>query len=190
MQNLFTNMHSKSTLISYAAFLRGIGPGDPRKSNESLRKVFESCGFHNVRSFISSGNILFESKETDKAKLERKAQKAFTEIGIEIPTFVRNKDEIDRFLKQIPFGDRVHTQKSYLLITFLREKQDVAKITPLLNDKTPGLLSYNKEINAVCSVVDTTAAKTPDFMAKLEKLLSKEITSRTLNTVERLSKRL
>jgi uncharacterized protein (DUF1697 family) len=190
MLNLSISMQSKESLISYAAFLRGIGPGDPRKSNESLRKVFESCGFKNVSSFISSGNILFESKETDKAKLERKAEKAFKETGIEIPTFIRNKDEIGRFLKEVSFGDRVHSQKSYLLITFLREKQDVAKITPLLKDKTSGLLSYNKKINAVCSTVDASSTKTPDFMGKLEKLLSKEITSRTLNTVERLSKRL
>jgi uncharacterized protein (DUF1697 family) len=179
------------SMISYAAFLRGIGPGDPKKSNESLRKLFESCGFSNVRSFISSGNILFESKEADVQKLERKAEKAFRDThGIEVATFIRSKEDLELFLSKSPFGKRTHSPQSYLIVTFLKEKQATKALAPLLKDPKSGLLSFDAELNAVCSVVNTSGAKTPDFMVKLEKLLSKEITTRTLNTVERVTKRL
>jgi uncharacterized protein (DUF1697 family) len=184
-------MAEKTATISYAAFLRGIGPGDPRKSNENLRKVFESCGFSNVRSFISSGNILFESKEKDVEKLERKAEKAFRDThGIEVATFIRNKAELEAFLNKTPFGKRTHSPQSYLIVTFLKAKQDVKSLAPLLKDTKSGLLSFDAKLNAICSVVNNSDEKTPDFMVKLEKLLGKEITTRTLNTVERVTKRL
>jgi len=180
----------KAGAIAYIAFLRGIGPGDPRKSNESLRKVFMSCGFGNVRSFISSGNILFESNEKDALKLERKVEKAFRDThGIEVATFIRTKAEIDAFLETAPFGKLKHGSKTYLIVTFLKKGVDAKTLEALLKDKKPGVDSYNKELNALCSSVDTTASKTPDFMQKLERLLGKEITTRTISTVERIAKR-
>lgn len=184
-------MKEKTAAISYAAFLRGIGPGDPKKSNESLRKVFESCGFSNVRSFISSGNILFGSPLKDAEKLERKVEKAFRDThGIEVATFIRDKAELEAFLGKAPFGKRTHSPQSYLVVTFLKAKQDVKGLAPLLKDAKSGLLSFDTKLNAICSAVDNSGVKTPDFMVKLEKLLGKDITTRTLNTVERVTKRL
>ncbi len=180
----------KAKPISYAAFLRGIGPGDPRKSNESLRKVFESCGFENVRSFISSGNMLFESAEKNTAKLEKQVEQAFRDThGIDVATFIRTKGELETFLKTVPFGTLKHSKETYLIITFLKAGAYTTALAPLLKDKQSGSISYDTELNALCSVVDTTVAKTPDFMLKLEKLLGKDITTRTLNTVERITKR-
>ena len=183
-------MPQKTEATAYAAFLRGIGPADPRKSNESLRKVFESCGFKNVRSFISSGNILFESEEKDAVKLEKKVEKAFRDThGIEVATFIRNKAEVDAFLKSAPFGKLQHGSKTYLIVTFLKEDADAKALHTLLKDKKSGIGTYDKKFNVFCSSVDTTTSKTPDFMQKLEKLLGKEITTRTINTVERIAKR-
>jgi uncharacterized protein (DUF1697 family) len=180
----------KAGAIAYIAFLRGIGPGDPRKSNESLRKVFESCGFENVRSFISSGNILFESGEKDAVKLEKKVEKAFRDThGIEVATFIRTKAEIETFLETAPFGKRKHSSTTYLIVTFLKKGVDAKALEAVLKDKKSGVGSYDKNLNALCNSVDTTASKTPDFMQKLEKLLGKEITTRTINTVERIAKR-
>ena len=42
----------------------------------------------------------------------------------------------------------------------------------------------------VFSVIDTTSAKTPDLMAKLEKAYGREITTRTWLTVQRVVRRL
>jgi uncharacterized protein (DUF1697 family) len=46
---------------TYVALLRGITPTNPNMSNAKLRNVFESLGYSNVRSVISSGNILFDA---------------------------------------------------------------------------------------------------------------------------------
>ena len=49
-------------MAKYVALLRGITPSNPKLRNEKLRNVFESLGYKNVVSVISSGNIIFETQ--------------------------------------------------------------------------------------------------------------------------------
>ncbi len=42
----------------------------------------------------------------------------------------------------------------------------------------------------ICSVVDLTGSRTPDLMRWLEKMLGKEITTRTWTTVHRILRKL
>src|SRR3954464_9558314 len=108
-------------MFKYAALIRGIGPGDPKKSNESLRSVFESLGFQNVRSVISSGNLIFESSERNTDKLERIIESAWTEqLGFEAPTIIRSQDQLQKILESDPFSGVTHSDTSYQLITFCK----------------------------------------------------------------------
>lgn len=177
---------------SYAAFLRGIGPGDPRKSNESLRRVFENLGFDNVRSFISSGNILFESADADTTRLEGLIEAGFRDqLAIEVPAFVRSRTEIEGFLAKKTFGQLQHGKNSYLTVTLLRaasRKQGIALADK--NSDSLRVVSYDVGFRAVCAVTDTTASKSADFMVWLERELGKDITTRTHNTLERLFRNL
>jgi uncharacterized protein (DUF1697 family) len=51
-------------MIKYVAFLRGINVGGKRLIKmEDLRRVVESIGLKNVRTFIASGNVLFETSQ-------------------------------------------------------------------------------------------------------------------------------
>ncbi|MGH2757636.1 MAG: DUF1697 domain-containing protein [Actinomycetota bacterium] len=45
----------------FVALLRGIGPLNPNMRNEKLREVFVGLGFENVRTVITTGNVLFDS---------------------------------------------------------------------------------------------------------------------------------
>lgn len=171
--------------MKYAAFLRGIGPGDPKKSNESLRNVFEKLGFENVRSFISSGNILFESSEKDTDKLERIIEKGIKDIlEIAIATLVRSKDSLETYIATNPFKDENHGVKSYLMVTFLK-----SSITPQEIKSIPDI-SYDSNLHAISATIDMTSEKTPDYMVKAEKIFGKGITSRTFNTVQRVVSKL
>lgn len=173
-----------NSMTKYVALLRGIGPGNPNMRNDKLRAVFESLGFTNVASVISSGNILFEADEHDAATLESTIEQALTErLGIASKVIIRSQQDIEKLLVSRPFGERTHSPETSLNVTFLRTAP------PLETDPPSGehytvIKVYPREI---CSVIDTTQAKTPDFMLKAERIYGKEITTRTWKTVERIA---
>jgi uncharacterized protein (DUF1697 family) len=60
-------------VITYVAFLRGINSGlNPTTKMNVLRTAFEEMGFNNVKTVIASGNVLFDTKSTSEAQLERR----------------------------------------------------------------------------------------------------------------------
>jgi uncharacterized protein (DUF1697 family) len=164
-------------MTKYVALLRGIGPGNPNMHGSKLKAVLEELGFSNVASVISSGNVIFESSSKDLKKLEQTIEKAWPEkLGFKSMTIVRSQSQLKSLVSQEPFKGMTHDKKTYLLVTFF--KSDPGKINEYYYD---GL-----EVNALCSVTDTTQSNSPEFMVKLEKNYGKEITSRTWNTVQRI----
>jgi uncharacterized protein (DUF1697 family) len=59
-------------MTKYAAFLRGINVGGYKLiPMEKLKKAFESLRFKNVRTLLSSGNVVFEAQSTNIVSLEQ-----------------------------------------------------------------------------------------------------------------------
>ena len=57
---------------TYIAILRGINvSGKNMVKMPALVKAFESIGFENVRSYVQSGNVVFESEPIEPEKLQR-----------------------------------------------------------------------------------------------------------------------
>lgn len=66
--------------MKYVALLRGINVGgNNRVPMSDLKHCFESAGFENVSTYINSGNVLFDSPETDIAKLVSVCETAIEE---------------------------------------------------------------------------------------------------------------
>lgn len=66
--------------MQYIALLRGINVGGNNIIKMlDLRKTFEEMGFESVKTYIQSGNILFETAEIDSIKLEELIEKALSE---------------------------------------------------------------------------------------------------------------
>jgi len=154
--------------------------------NEKLRTVFEEIGFTNVKTVISSGNVLFETDNRDVGALEGAIEKALLkQLGFHSTTIVRNRPELQKLVDQKPFENDNHTSKNYLTLTFIKRNARFPYKLPY----TPEGKAYsfvNFIDNTVFSVVDTTAAKTPDLMTWLEKQFTKDITTRTWKTVLRI----
>ncbi len=63
----------------YLALLRGINVGGENIIKMAdLKACFEASKLENVATFIQSGNVLFETVETDSVKLVRKLEKAIS----------------------------------------------------------------------------------------------------------------
>lgn len=160
---------------------------NPNMRNEKLRGVFEGLGFSNVRSVISSGNIIFDTDESDTAKLEALIEAALPEkLSFNSITIVRSYDELKALQQKAPFEHLVHGNSSSLNVTFL--KHSMPHDTTMPSDKGYTIqAAYDRE---VCSVIDLTTGTTPNFMAKMDKQFSKKVTTRTWLTVERIIKKM
>lgn len=61
---------NKNDSHQYVAFLRGINVGGHGLIKMiDLKKAFEKMGFENVRTLLASGNVVFESEQTDNKAL-------------------------------------------------------------------------------------------------------------------------
>jgi uncharacterized protein (DUF1697 family) len=173
-------------MTTYVALLRGIAPLNPNMRNEKLRGVFETLGFTNVRTVISSGNVIFETSPRSVRKLEGKIEQAIPEqLGFNSTTIIRSKAHIQQLIDADPFQGKTHSQKSNLNVTFLKQKTTVdLKFPYKVENRSYTLLGMYD--GAICSVIDLSSSKTPDLMIWLEKQFGKEITTRTWKTVERI----
>lgn len=121
----------------HIAFLRGINLGKRRLSMSRLRQLFEEMGFDEVETFIASGNVLFNSKISDRHALETKISKQLGKsLGYEVETFVREDADVAAIAKAKIFpeqekaGIRVH-------VAFLHEKLPTAVAKKLAAVRTP-----------------------------------------------------
>ena len=175
---------------SYVALLRGIAPTNPNMRNDRLRGVFAELGFSNVRTVISSGNVLFETDSSAVRALETKVEEALPKrLGFTSTTIIRSRTEIQALVDQDPSGGVDHSSKTNLNVTFLKRKPRPTFRFPYQpEDRDYTILGmYGRD---VCSVIDLTSAKTPDLMRWMEKEFGKEVTTRTFDTVERILRRL
>ena len=112
---------TKNQTTRYVAFLRAINVGGKRMIKmEALRGVFESAGYQNVRTFIASGNVIFNATETDPdslaKKIEKKILKAF---GHDVTVIVLTLAELQRVVKLNPFKNIKASKEVMLFVSFL-----------------------------------------------------------------------
>jgi len=61
--------------MRYIALLRGINLGGANQMKmDDLKAVFAELGFENVKSYINSGNLAFDTKKTTESKLINKIE--------------------------------------------------------------------------------------------------------------------
>jgi uncharacterized protein (DUF1697 family) len=65
---------------TYITLLRGINVGGRNKlPMRELVQLLEELGLENVKTYIQSGNVVFQSKRTDRAKLSAEISEAIGE---------------------------------------------------------------------------------------------------------------
>lgn len=176
-------------MTRYVAFLRGIGPSNPAMRNENLRAVGESLGFENVRTFISSGNLIFDSESDDTADLEQALEAEWPrQLGFESTTLIRSREQLGQLDELAPFGQRDHGRETYLLVTFAKTAFDIDFEIPYQPPERELLVVHATE-REIFTVTDTTARATPDVMSWLEKKFGRDISSRTWLTIQRILKK-
>lgn len=109
-------------MTTYIALLRGINVGGHNVKMERLRELFAELGFANVRSYIASGNVFFETDETDRGALTARIEAHLADgLRFEAPVFLRTPDELERILESATFDTTGPSADERFCITFTQE---------------------------------------------------------------------
>lgn len=111
----------------YLALLRGINvSGKKIIKMEDLRKLMAAAGFENIKTYIQSGNVIFESPEKNKSKLARSLEILIEQhYGFDVSVFVIDTEDIEKAIDNNPFANgRVEEEAGFkkIYVTFLSEK--------------------------------------------------------------------
>jgi uncharacterized protein (DUF1697 family) len=150
-----------------------------------LKRAFESAGFTDVRTLLSSGNVAFNTRASSETALQRKAEAAMLGIlGQAFVTIVRPLDALRDLLESDPYRGFRLDAGAKRIITFLREAPKSKIRLPIELDGARMLLMKGREVFSAY----VPSPKGPVFMALIEKTLGKDVTTRTWDTVTKVAR--
>jgi uncharacterized protein (DUF1697 family) len=150
----------------------------------ALKKCFEEAGFSEVKTLLSSGNVVFNSRRTSEAALQRKIERAMEKsLGRTFLTIVRPLSELNRLLEADPYAAFKLRPASKRVVTFLREAPSARPKLPVELDDARILVLEGREILSAY----VPGPRGPVFMQLIEKTFGKDVTTRTWDTVRKVA---
>jgi uncharacterized protein (DUF1697 family) len=166
----------------YVAFLRGVSPTNARMPD--LKRCFESAGFQDVRTVLSSGNVAFNSRASRESTLARRAEDAMQEIlGRRFDTIVKSTSFLEELLEADVHAKFRLPKDAKRVVTFLRATPGSRIVLPIEKDGATILGLVGTEVFTAY----VPNARGPVFMNLLEKTFGSQITTRTLDTIRKCS---
>lgn len=148
-----------------------------------LCDVFDSAGFTDVKSVLSSGNLVFSANAKSTKTLEQKAETAMKKaLGHSFLTIVRPVEELEQLLLRDPFQGFRLPAGAKRVASFLRAAPQPAPKLPIEKDGARILLL--DELAAFSAYVPNPRG--PVFMNLIEKAFGQEVTTRTWETVRKV----
>ena len=120
---------------TYITMLSGVNLGNHFKiSMDDLKSSYEALGFKKVRTYIQSGNVIFESGQSDIRKLAAIIKdKILKDFNFNVPVIIRDIHELKETTGKNPFMKNKGIDHDKLHVTFLQE-EPVESIREKLND--------------------------------------------------------
>ena len=147
-----------------------------------LKQCFESAGFSDVRTLLSSGNVAFTARASSLKFLELQAEKAMHfQLGRSFGTTVRTTQSLQDLLLSDPFAKFNLPPTAKRMVTFLRHPSKASVKFPIERDGASILELAAAEVLSAY----VPSANGPVFMSLLERTFGKDITTRTLETVKK-----
>ena len=105
----------------YIALLRGINVGGQRVKMDHLRELFTQLDFSNVRSYIQTGNVFFETTEEDVRGIQERIEDHLkTSLGYAVAVCLRTATQLQKVIDSDPFKGIALTKEKRFSIVFLR----------------------------------------------------------------------
>ncbi len=160
--------------------------GKHRIRMNDLKKTLTAQGFINVRTYIQSGNLVFDSEENDPRRLAEMLGRIITDaFGFAVPVVVLGKGELEKIVDGNPFVNERHFDESTLHVTFMTRQPENNHLHEILNIQSPPdeILSAPKAMYLHCPDGYARTRFSNEFF---EKKLNTTATTRNWKTVKKL----
>jgi uncharacterized protein (DUF1697 family) len=156
-----------------------------RISMESLRTLYASLGFEEVRTYIQSGNIVFRAAERNLSAVAKRIEDAIEKnLGFRSAVILRSSSDLRKVIAANPFANRPEVEPNRLLVLFLAadpERKDLRRIAELEGPEE--LHAAGREVYIY---FPNGMARPKISPALVEKALNTPATGRNWNTVKKL----
>jgi uncharacterized protein (DUF1697 family) len=170
---------------TYIALFRGINVGGKNSlPMKELASMFESLGASNVRTYIQSGNVVFQSVSKDISSLSKRVGIEVRErYGFEPHILLIGLSEVEAAITNNPFPEAESEPSSLHLgfLAFTPKDPDLKKLESLKNDSEQFCL-----IGSIFYLHAPEGVGRSKLATSSEKLLGAPMTDRNWNTVCKL----
>ena len=130
---------------TYIALLRGINVGGHKKvPMAELREILTKFKLENVQTYIQSGNVIFQSSESNKVKLETTIKKLIVDhFGFEIPVLVKTREELKIIFNACPFSEEKKKNSYFTMLSAIPDKDLVVEASKKTYPNEEYLISNN-----------------------------------------------
>jgi uncharacterized protein (DUF1697 family) len=176
----FLPSNTGENMPRYIAFLRGVSPMNAKMPE--VKRCFQDCGFTDVKTLLSSGNVVFDARSASESSLQRKAEAAMRErLGRAFLTIVRPAAYVRSILAADPYASFCLPANAKRVVTFLLALPGNSLDLPVELDGARILAMQGREI--FTAYVPTPRG--PVFMSLIERTFGTDITTRTWDTVKK-----
>ncbi|WP_283610483.1 DUF1697 domain-containing protein [Faecalispora anaeroviscerum] len=171
--------------MQFIALLRGVTPTGKNRipSMAYLAKILTDAGFHDVRTYIQSGNILFDtdlSREEAAAKIH---DVILNQIGADLSVILKMREQLAVAAAENPFGEGYDISRIHL--TFTNDSVDAAKVKTI-EETDFGYEKFIRGSECFYLYLPQGVARRVLYSGYLEKRLGITTTTRKLSVVTRL----
>jgi len=173
--------------MKYLALLRGINVGgNSIIKMADLKSAFEKCGFTNVSTFIQSGNVIFETSETDQGKIAGRIEKCLEkEFHITSSTVVLTVEQFNNIVREAP-ADWNSGKDLRKYVSFVKIPATAQKVLKELQPRDGIDSAYTGDGVVYMSTLLSGITKS-GFTKVIRKPVYQSITMRNYNTVLKLA---
>ena len=107
----------------YISMLRGINVGaNKRMKMEKLRTSCEALGLQQVKTYIQSGNLIFQAAKLSPAAVSKKVEeRIISDFGFPVDVISRNREEMKKVIQANPLLKEAGIDPTKLHVTFLSD---------------------------------------------------------------------
>lgn len=169
---------------TWIALLRGINVGGHKiVKMAELKTLCESMGLSDVRTHLQSGNVVFRSARTDRARLAKDIESA---LSVDSRVILRTDGELRAAIAANPMTGEAQREPSHFIVVFLAEKP-AASAMKSLRDAYPGPEPMHLNGTEVYIYYGDGMARSKLTNVLIERKLGVTGTARNWNTVTRLA---